>query len=228
MTDYIIDSDDIGCLNDYFYAMINGEENKVALTRLFDQEIGVIKSHPLSEHDAQIKEVAEQQRGCLTCLAPDCTVWQTADQNCWKSEKEALKCQTCGGVVTHPMCDTCYENNIENTLQEALKAERERVRPEVWQFALLMEKKLKENDHKKSWKKCKILYLIERLKDEIKELEDCFWIEDSRSDFINIGDDFMIKGKYSEEDVIKECADVSNFSMMIAWHMIESLRKGDE
>ena len=109
-------------------------------------------------------------------------------------------------------------------LSSALKAERERVRPEVWQFALLMEKKLKENDHKKSWKKCKILYLIERLKEEVKELEDCFWIEDSRSDFINIGEDFMIKGKYSEEDVIKECADVSNFSMMIAWYMRESLR----
>ena len=109
----------------------------------------------------------------------------------------------------------------------AKKAERERVRPEVWQFALLMEKKLKENDHKKSWKKCKILYLIERLKEEVKELEDCFWIEDSRSDFINIGEDFMIKGKYSEEDVIKECADVSNFAMMIAWQMRESLRSSD-
>ena len=109
-------------------------------------------------------------------------------------------------------------------MPEALKEERERVRPEVWQFALLMEKKLKENDHKKSWKKCKILYLIERLKEEVKELEDCFWIEDSRSDFINIGEDFMIKGKYSEEDVIKECADVSNFAMMIAWQMRESQR----
>ena len=118
-----------------------------------------------------------------------------------------------------------YKSDMRNhPLSSALKEERERVRPEVWQFALLMEKKLKENDHKKSWKKCKILYLIERLKQEVKELEDCFWIEDSRSDFINIGEDFMIKGKYSEEDVIKECADVSNFSMMIAWNMRESLR----
>ena len=124
--------------------------------------------------------------------------------------------------------ETAYRHGFNDGqaegLPEALKAERERVRPEVWQFALLMEKKLKENDHKKSWKKCKILYLIKRLKEEVKELEDCFWIEDSRSDFINIGEDFMIKGKYSEEDVIKECADVSNFSMMIAWNMRESLR----
>ena len=116
------------------------------------------------------------------------------------------------------------EATSSRPLSSALNAEREKVRPEVWQFALLMEKKLKENDHKKSWKKCKILYLIKRLKEEVKELEDCFWIEDSRSDFINIGEDFMIKGKYSEEDVIKECADVSNFAMMIAWQMIESLR----
>jgi len=120
-------------------------------------------------------------------------------------------------------CSSCT-TDLNVLEHNAKKAEREKVRPEVWQFALLMEKKLKENDHKKSWKKCKILYLIKRLKEEVKELEDCFWIEDSRSDFINIGEDFMIKGKYSEEDVIKECADVSNFAMMIAWQMRESLR----
>jgi hypothetical protein len=45
---------------------------------------------------------------------------------------EELKCQTCGGIVTHPMCDSCYENNIENTLQEALKAERERVLKQLY------------------------------------------------------------------------------------------------
>ena len=76
-------------------------------------------------HLKKIDRILEHKRGCLTCRSPDCPVWQAADQNCWKSEKEALKCQTCGGVVTHPMCDSCYENNIENTLQEALKAERE-------------------------------------------------------------------------------------------------------
>jgi len=137
-------------------------------------------------------------------------------------------CETPGWVINvQPIASRRMEkiNKVRSRpLSSALLAERERVRPEVWQFALLMEKKLKENDHKKSWKKCKILYLIERLKEEVKELEDCFWIEDSRSDFINIGEDFMIKGKYSEEDVIKECADVSNFAMMIAWQMIESLR----
>jgi len=41
------------------------------------------------------------------------------------------ECQTCGGVVTHLMCDKCYWNNITNTLQEELKAERERVLKEL-------------------------------------------------------------------------------------------------
>jgi len=93
--------------------------------RAFDTEI---YARPLSE------AIAEQRHGCLTCFDPTCPVWQAADQNCWKSEKEALKCQTCGGIVTHPMCDNCYENNIENTLQEALKAERERVLDSVIQL----------------------------------------------------------------------------------------------
>ena len=35
-----------------------------------------------------IKEIVSQKRGCLTCHNPDCPVWQTADQNCWKSQKE--------------------------------------------------------------------------------------------------------------------------------------------
>jgi hypothetical protein len=56
---YIIDDEDIGCLKDYFYAMINGEENRVAIKRLYEQEIGIIRSHPLSDHDAEPK--------CITC-----------------------------------------------------------------------------------------------------------------------------------------------------------------
>ena len=86
-----------------------------------------VLSYPLSSTLKKIDVILKHKRGCLTCRSPDCPVWQAADQNCWKSEKEALKCQTCGGIVTHPMCDNCYENNIGNIRQEALKAERERV-----------------------------------------------------------------------------------------------------
>lgn len=29
--------------------------------------------------------ISPERRGCLTCLDPECPIWQTADQNCWKS-----------------------------------------------------------------------------------------------------------------------------------------------
>lgn len=38
-----------------------------------------------------LSHIAPNRRGCLTCLSPDCPVWQAADQNCWKpapSEQE--------------------------------------------------------------------------------------------------------------------------------------------
>ena len=66
----------------------------------------------------------------------------------------------------------------------------------------------------------KYCYLMERLNVEKEELENCFWIEDGRSDFINITDDLMIKGRLSTEDVLSECADVANFCMML-FHVIK-------
>jgi hypothetical protein len=106
MTDYVITEEQLHRLA-YFADMLDVESE--------------IRSRPLSE------AISSQRHGCLTCFDHTCPVWQTADQNCWKSEKDALKCQTCGGVVTHPMCDKCYWNNIENTCQEALKAERNKL-----------------------------------------------------------------------------------------------------
>jgi len=35
-----------------------------------------------------MKEIIEAKRGCLTCLNPDCPIWQAADQNCWKPQQE--------------------------------------------------------------------------------------------------------------------------------------------
>jgi len=116
MTDYVITEEQLHRLA-YFADMLDVESE--------------IRSRPLSE------AISSQRHGCLTCFDHTCPVWQTADQNCWKSEKDALKCQTCGGVVTHPMCDKCYWNNIENTCQEALKAEREKIikwLEDNWQF----------------------------------------------------------------------------------------------
>ena len=96
-------------------------------------------------------------------------------------------------------------------------------RKEVVWFSQQMEKQLKKNDHKTGWKRCKFTYLLERLEEEYKELDDCFWMPDSRSDMMWLGDDVDLKGRFIKEDAIKECADVANFAMMIA----DKLRAGE-
>ena len=35
-----------------------------------------------------LSHIKPDRRGCLTCLNPDCPIWQAADQNCWESQKE--------------------------------------------------------------------------------------------------------------------------------------------
>lgn len=42
-------------------------------------------------YQEQFETISSQRHGCLTCFDSDCAVWQTADQNCWKSEKDAIK-----------------------------------------------------------------------------------------------------------------------------------------
>lgn len=69
------------------------------------------------------------------------------------------------------------------------------VRPEVARFALLMEAKLRANDHKQPWRHCSLNYLSTRLTQERAELRQAL---------------------KKREDVGLECADVANFAMMIA------------
>lgn len=69
-------------------------------------------------------------------------------------------------------------------------------------FSEQMEKKLQENDHKKSWTEYEDDYLITRMEQEMDELMKA--IIDLKY------------GKGSPEEVIKEAADVSNISMFIA------------
>lgn len=71
------------------------------------------------------------------------------------------------------------------------------VRPEVADFALLMERRLRENDWKKGWKDDNPHLLACRCLEEITEL--------SRA--LIRGDDF---------GAVSEAADVANFAMMIA------------
>jgi len=58
MNQYIITEEDIHCLFDYFQAALDGEENKKALKRLFDQQCGVMRSHPYqSERDTVLERL---------------------------------------------------------------------------------------------------------------------------------------------------------------------------
>lgn len=72
-----------------------------------------------------------------------------------------------------------------------------KIRESVLFFAGEMEKKLRENDHKGGWDHLELEYLKKRLWEEVNEL------------FVSINE-----GDY--ENIIKEVADVGNFSMMIA------------
>lgn len=67
------------------------------------------------------------------------------------------------------------------------------IRPEVKDFAALMEQKLKANDHKPGWKNDSFRALFRRLEQEMRELREC-----------------------PDEFVIDEAIDVANFAMMIA------------
>ena len=64
-------------------------------------------------------------------------------------------------------------------------------------FAELMMEKLRRNRHKAHWKHVDKTWLLGRLKDELKELEEAMEAGDSLS-------------------LVYECADVANFAMMIA------------
>lgn len=70
-------------------------------------------------------------------------------------------------------------------------------RKEVVVFALAMEAKLRENDHKRHWRYLDRRTLSRRLTEEREELRKAF----------RIG---------NPDDVLREAADVANFAMMLA------------
>jgi NTP pyrophosphatase (non-canonical NTP hydrolase) len=72
------------------------------------------------------------------------------------------------------------------------------IRPELEWFVQQMEQKLKENDHKQHWQNNHPYKLLDNLYEEAKELEEA------------------IVMNFSAKEIIKECADVANFAMMIA------------
>ena len=85
------------------------------------------------------------------------------------------------------------------------------VRPEVAAFALLMEAKLRENDHKGGWRRCTTTYLSRRLGNELEELRavvSAFNKADSACDGEAVEVLALAVGR--------EAADVANFAMMLA------------
>lgn len=71
------------------------------------------------------------------------------------------------------------------------------IRPQVEWFSSIMEDKLSKNEHKICWTHDSIDSLLYRIFDEVKELD----VE-------------IVNRNY--KNIIKECADVANFCMMIA------------
>ncbi|MGE3624103.1 MAG: hypothetical protein AB7H77_09590 [Bdellovibrionales bacterium] len=72
------------------------------------------------------------------------------------------------------------------------------LRPEVLAFAEEMEAKLRWHDNKGGWQNCSHADLLERLREETGELQ------------------AAVDGKCAASIIVKECADVANFAMMIA------------
>jgi len=101
-------------------------------------------------------------------------------------------------------------------------------RPEVKAFAMVMEKKLLENDHKSGWKRMSLTALIGRLLEESAEL--CDEMNEPRlpnhflfaQHHVRLAARMLTDG-YHERELPRrvsmlagEAADVANFAMMVA------------
>ena len=87
-------------------------------------------------------------------------------------------------------------------------------RKEVKEFAKLMEEKLQKNDHKEHWSKSNYAYLIQRLHQEVEELDEAlqgFIIGQTMPRDLSGSNSIKQYG-----EVVDECIDVANFAMMIS------------
>lgn len=81
------------------------------------------------------------------------------------------------------------------------------IRPEVQQFAELMEEVLRQNDRKGGWRQMPLGWLIKRLLGEAHELYQGYY----EPQYTMHGWQYSTK-----EHLRKECADIANFAMMIS------------
>jgi len=93
-------------------------------------------------------------------------------------------------------------HSSEAQLEAAKAREEAGPRPQVRQFADLMEARLKANDHKGGWRGERLPYLLRRLREETDELYEAMGPS--------------LDWKMISETVGREAADVANFAMMIA------------
>jgi NTP pyrophosphatase (non-canonical NTP hydrolase) len=92
-------------------------------------------------------------------------------------------------------------------------------RSEVLQFAVLMERELRRNDHKgrTGWKNCRPLDLIERVRGEAEELRDL--VRDNQVGTLAQPDLDCKRHEWARPlrtDIGSEAADVANMAMMVA------------
>ena len=124
-----------------------------------------------------------------------------------------------------------HSSASEQHIAAIRKEGRERVldtRTDVIAFANAMEKTLRKNDHKDGWSDLKFSYLLDRLEEECKELEECFWMPDSRSEMVWLSDDLQPRRKFKLDRIMDECTDVANFAMMIYSRLAALRRAGGE
>ena len=77
------------------------------------------------------------------------------------------------------------------------------LRPEVQKFAEAMELKLRKNDHKGGWKKCKAADMFYRASKEFREADEELAL-------------FLCEGHKDPQKALGELADTANFLMMVA------------
>jgi hypothetical protein len=83
-----------------------------------------------------------------------------------------------------------------------------RLRPEVKRFAVLMEKILRENDHKEGWDHCDLDYLMNKLKEEFDEVWELYEEEKTAR---SQGD----PDNFDPNEFCGECIDIANVCMML-------------
>jgi len=96
-----------------------------------------------------------------------------------------------------------------------------RRRPSITHFSRIMEKVLRNNDHKQGWSDLRFDILLTRIRQETDEL--------LYAHFRNKLDTFEEK-PLTEKQVVEfvaECADIANFAMMLSENMIRRFSQKD-